>query len=418
LGTRTEDEVIDTNTSAMMIMGKDALGKSKILNSDPAKDPAGRIALNSIFGDQIVVQRVPDIQEQFHYNVNTKTLDTTTVGAGAAAIQEDSMLHVNTGTTTTGEVMVATKHSIHYHPGYEGWALFTALWNDGGIAGAVQYIGPFSSDDGYFIGYDGTDFVVGRRKETVDTKILSSAFNGDPTFIGEFDNTKLNIFRISYGWLGTATISFEWKSPDGWKVIHQMKQENQDTEPNTSNPQLPICIHVKKSSGATNISMHSGSWGGGVSGPIGEDQHVGDRYFTGVASKAAVSTEAVIVNFQNVSSFQSKTNRVVAEGVRLGTAVDGTKSAIIKIYKNLTITSPTWADVDATNSIMQTDTVGTVTPSDANLLWAYPLSKAGSVLDDIRNIDFEILPGETLTVTAQSAAATDVEFSARWRERF
>ena len=377
-------------------------------------DATGRVSFNTVFGDKIVVERSADIQEQFQYNVNTKTLTTTTVGSGAAT-QENSMLHISTGTDTNGSVSVQTKASIKYHPSFEGWSYFTALWDNGGVASSEQYIGPFSSDDGYFLGFKDTGFVVGRRNSGSDTRITSANFNGDPNFITDFDNTKINIFRITYGWLGTATITFEWKSPDKWIVIHQMRQENVDTVPNTTNPQLPISIDITKTAGATDIIMHSGSWGGGVNGPI---SHVGDRYFTKIVGPSTISTEAVLVNFQNVSTFQSKTNRVNIEGIRIGISTDGAKNAIVKIYKNLTITSPTWVNVDATNSVMQTDTVGTVTPSDANLLWAYPMAKIDTIIDPLLDIDFGLNPSDTLTITGQSAQTNDITFSNRWREHF
>lgn len=379
------------------------------------QDKAGREKFHTVFGDQISVPRNADFMEQFQYNVNTKTLLTTTVGSGTAT-QANSMLHLETGTDTNGSTMVESKNTIKYHSGFEAYALFTAQFQDGGVADSVQHIGPFTVEDGYYIGYTNTDFVVGRLNGGVATEVSSNNFNGDHNILNKLDTTKLNIFRISYGWLGTATITFEWKTPyDGWVVMHQFQLENTQTVPNTTNPQLPIRFDVTKTDGATNIHCHSASWCGGHNGP---ETHAGDRYFTGIVGPSTVSAETVLINFYNVSTFQSKTNRVLAEGVRVGVSSDGTKNAIIKMYKNLTITSPSWSNVDATNSIMQTDTAGTVTPNDDNLVWDYPLAKNDSVLDDIQDIDLKLSPGDTMTITGQSAANTDLTFTARWREHF
>jgi ABC-type glutathione transport system ATPase component len=149
----------------------------------------------------------------------------------------------------------------------------------------------------------------------------------------------------------------------------------------------------------------------------GTDDLVQDRYFTGTVTNS-VSSEEVLISFQSVSTFQSETNRVVAEGVRVSISTDGNKNAQVKMYKNLSISGASWANVDATNSIMQTDTAGTITPDDANLLWEYNLAKNDSIIDDIRDIDFILYPGETITITGQSGAANEITFTARWREKF
>ena len=376
------------------------------------EDSAGRASFNTTFGDKITVDRHADIEEQFHYNINTKTLTSTEVSSGTVS-QENDMLKISTGAGTTGSAKIASKEVIRYRPGFEGYALFTALWENEGVATSVQHIGPVTDNDGYYIGYTNTNFVVGRRLGGTDTEVVEANFNGGD--ISGMDKTKLNIFRITWGWLGTATITFEWKSQTGWVIMHQMLLENSLTRPHVNNPMLPIQAEVTKTSGNTTIIMRSGSWNGGI---MGDDTGVGDRFFTGTISATGVSTEASLIHFQNVSSFQSKTNRVVAEGVKLSMASDGTKTGKIKIYKNLSISGASWSNVDATNSIMQTSTAGTVTPDDANLLMEYNLARTGDIVDDIRDLDFKIRPGETVTITGQSAANMDFDFTARWREYF
>ena len=381
------------------------------------EDKAGRESFNTVFGDKIVVERIADIEEQFHYNINTATLTTTTVASGTVTSDAD-MAKLSTGSGTSASVILESKRAIRYRPGYEAWALFTAIFPNGGVANVVQHCGPVTANDGYYIGYTGTNFVVGRRKGGTNTEVAAQNFNSYHNFLDEFDNTALNIFRISFGWLGIATVTFEWKSPnDGWIILHQMKTENTLTETTSNNPQLPIRFEVTKSSaGTTDVIVRSGSWAGGMNGV---DSDAGDRYFTGSTSATNVTTETVLMNFQNVSSFQSKTNRVAVKGVRVSVASNGTKTGKVKIYKNLAIGgSPSWADIDATNSVMQKDTAGTVTPADANLVITYNLSRTGDITDDIENIELKLFPGDTITVTGQSTANMDFDFTLRWKELF
>lgn len=376
---------------------------------------------NTTFKDVITAQRSGDILEQFQYNINTYTLETT-VNNGGTVTQSEGMCVLSTGTNADGDAMIQSKKPIRYRPGYEGYAYFTVLFENPAHPNTIQYAGPFNNDDGYFFGYRNEDLVVGRRNSGVDTVVTQDNWNGRTRTgtlgkeLKNLDLTKLNIIRITWGWLGTAPIRFEISGSDGeWMTLHTMNASGTLTKPTILNPVLPICIDVDKTGGdSTDVVVKSASWSGGV---IGIDTHQADRYFTGSVG-GTYSTEAVMINFRNVSTFQSISNKVKAEGVKLSMSADGTKPARIKIYKNLTITSPTWTPVDSTNSIMETDTVGTVTPSDANLLFEYDLAKDDSLLDDISNLDFFIFPGETVTITGQSGASSDLRFTARWRELF
>jgi hypothetical protein len=378
------------------------------------RDNANRTSFHTVWGEQIVVERTADVEEQFQYNVNTKTLTTTTVGNGAAS-QENSMMKISTGTTTTGSVAVESVSVIRYRPGFEAYALFTAIWDNGGVADSIQHIGPFTTNDGYFVGYTGTEFVVGMKFDGTIVTQDQTKWSGDKYFESHFDPTKLNIFRISYGWLGAAPITFEYSGDDGlWHIMHQMVHANTLAKPTTSNPQLPICIRATKTDGATDIVMHTASWGGGINGT---DSGAGDRYFTKAAA-ATVSTEAVILNLQSVETFQSKTNRVVSKLVKASMSSDGTKNVKIKIYAGLVISGASWTDIDATNSTIQFDTSGTVTPDDDNLIMEYDLAKVDSIVDAVGDISANLPPNTTITITGTSASNNDVSFTVRWRELF
>jgi len=380
-----------------------------------SRDIGSNLSFNTTFGEGIVAQRHTEIVEQFQYNINTKTLSTT-VANGGTVTQDDSMAVITSSTAINGAAQLQTKKKLRYRPGHEGYGFFTALWSSGGVAGAKQYIGLFNVTDGYFLGYNGTDFVVGRRKDSVDT--TTSTLNGDPLFTEKFDPTKLNIFQITYGWLGTAPVNFYWMDSNGkWRLIHKMKLPNTLTGPSVTNPALPVCVDITKTSGATSLIMKTASWHAGISH---DGDTEGDRRFTGTISATNVTTEVVLINFRNKSTYASKTNQVRAVAEYMAAASDGTKTGIIKIYKNLAIGgTPSWGDVDTTNSIMETDTAGTVTPSDANLLMAIPLGRQSSqAIQDLGQLNFFLYPGETATITGQSSANMDFIFTARWREEF
>ena len=380
-----------------------------------SRDNVGRTSENTIFEDKLVAIPHADIEEQFHYNVNTRTLTVTNANGGTASVQND-MLKLSSSTATNGSSKIETKRPIRYRPGKEAFAYFTAMWDNEGVAGAKQRIGIWDGNDGYYIGFNDTDFVVGYSQEGTDTEVTLTNLNGETTYINQLDFTKLNIFKISFGWLGTAPCTFEFMGSDHkWHILHIIEFQNTLTRPSITNPSLPFTADVTKTSGATDVIMRSASWFGGVNG---ETDNAGDRYDTGTVSATNVSAEAVLIHFQNVSTFQSKTNRVEAEGVRVSIASEGTKTGKVKIYKNLSISGASWSNIDATNSVLQTSTAGTVTPDNANLLFEYNLGRQDSIVDDIQDMNLIIEPGDTITITGQSAANMDFDFTARWKEHF
>lgn len=376
---------------------------------------AKKQAFGTLFGDAVIAERKADIEEQFHYNINTKTLVATNANGGAEAVEND-MLKMSTSTAINGSAQLETKKVIRYRPGFEGFSFFTALF-ESNPEGCIQRIGPHTSTDGYYIGY-GTDgvFEVGKINGGVVTAIKQTNFNGDNRFT-DIDLTKLNVFSIHYGWLGTAPIIFSVMLQDGqWITFHTEKIAGTETVPHSSNPQLPICVSLTKTSGATDVILRSGSWCGGVNGnAVG----VADRFFSADQPKGSVSTEAIVMNLRIKSTFQSKTNRVIVELIKRNYTSDGTKNVIFRIYRNLTITgSPVWADIDSTNSVVEIDVAGTATFAVANQEDIIEIGKVDRDTEKIKGEGFEFYPGDIITVTAESSSNSDVDVSLRWREEF
>ena len=76
-----------------------------------------------------------------------------------------------------------------------------------------------------------------------------------------------NVFRIRFGWLGSAPIFFEILSPDDiWVIYHQIKIPNSQTTPSIQNAALPMSVWM--SSTGTNLTIGSSCWGAGTSSPF------------------------------------------------------------------------------------------------------------------------------------------------------
>ena len=374
-------------------------------------DPSQNNQTTTIFGEQIVTVQHASLLESFQYHIDTKNI-LTTVTNGGTVTQSDSMGVLSSSTATNGSARIETKKRLRYRPGSEGYAIFTTLFENGGVAGATQFAGIFDNTDGYFLGFNGTDFCVGRRKDSVN--YLTTDVNQD--FLAKYDPTKLNIFVIKYAWLGTTPITFYWLDNSGkWIQIKRLDIANTLTAPSISNPQLPMAVEVIKTSGASDIVIKTGSWNCGTSQ---ENPDIGNSDFSWRASATGVTTENVLVNFRNRTTFQGVTNKVRITLLYMSGSSDGTKPASIKVYKNLAIGgTPSWSSRDS-NSIMEIDTAGTVTPNINALEFSLELGKTDSIAIELFKLDIHIDPTETLTVTGESANASDLVFFLRWHEQF
>lgn len=201
------------------------------------------------------------------------TVTNTTTGTSSQANGQASF---TTGTSTTGGVTASTNLSIVYRPHTESYAAFSAIFN-AGVASSYQRIGIYNSANGFFIGYEGTSFGLTVRQSSSDTTVAQASFNKDKldgsatskyTRNGTpeaLDPTKDNLYRIRYGWLGASGIYFEVLSPDQtWVTFHVHRTINTGVIPSIANPNLPITLDIRKTAGATSLTMSSACWAAGT----------------------------------------------------------------------------------------------------------------------------------------------------------
>ena len=246
---------------------------------DSRKDSTGKSSFNSVFGEQLTATRLPSSLTNAVYGLDIADVNITVTNGGTVTTDADSLMVVSSSTATNGSARVESKRSLRYRPGDEGYVYFTAMFEDGGVVGATQFCGLLDTNDGYALGLDGVDFMVCRRKDGENFIEVQENFNRDPvngtgTSGFNIDLSKLNVFRITYGWLGAAPIYFEVMTPDGrWILMHVFELTGTLTTPHVTIPYLPMTIEVIKTSGVTDVTTRSGSWGLGV---VGQPSTVSD----------------------------------------------------------------------------------------------------------------------------------------------
>lgn len=267
-----------------------------------------------VFPDLMVASRTDIIGVQFQYNIPPDLVVSTTSNGGT--ITHDSvtgaMAHLSTSTNTAGLARLASKTPLRYVPGHEAYAYFTAVFTTG-VADSTQLAGIFDTEDGFAIGYNGATFSVLHRLDSSDTFISQANFNIDkldgsgPSRI-TLDPTKINIYRVAFGWLGTAPIVFEVCRQDGqWFPFHMIQRANNVSVPSLYSPILPLTMEVENNGNSSDLSIKTASWNAGVLGSSGIDRQ-NQRSVTGTTFSSTGSK--MILALRNESSFESKTNRI------------------------------------------------------------------------------------------------------------
>lgn len=379
------------------------------------------------FGELNAEQRGDDVSVQFQYPFyNTDfDLNAAVIVGGATATVADGYLELESG---VGEsVAVTSKNSIRYRPGHSGYAQFTASFSGAGVGSCGVW---FPGEDGFFIRVNNGVMQLGYEKngtETV-TSAVGRTFEGGTIPIDLIDLTKINIYRIMFGYLGVANPVYEIKLNGRWYVLGTIQTEGKLTATHISNPVLPIGF---KAEGV--MTMRTASWNGGK---LGDSDIVGARFFSANNNETLAGTAVgAVANFLNKTTYKGVTNRVKAKLLRYSIYVDapatGSGTVEFIIRKNATLSgTPSWTDVDADNSVMQFDTVATYASGGKQIFVAHVgyASGTGATADTggateqaAQDFGLFLLPGETATITAQNVAGSEnvtVRVVFNWVELF
>lgn len=377
-------------------------------------DNSGRAAANSIFGDVIVGTKKPSLSYQYNYGYRDR--DFTVVEAnGGAVSSSNSQIYLNTGTNAAGSCSAESRGYLRYIPGHEAYVLFTVVFTTG-VPDSYQRAGMFDDDDGFFVGYNGEDFIINRRRAGVDEqKIIdiSSVFDD-----GSFNPAFGNVYKISFGYLGFANITFECLSTDGHFVeIGRFNYPNTSTETHISNTNIPIRGEVGNTGNTTDISLSSGSVSAGVIDGAGQDPSA--RPYT--YERGSVATAAgnnMLVAFRNITTYNGKINRIRAVAQLISAATEGNKPVRWAIVFNPTVTNvPTWTAVDP-DSVIEYSTDATITFGTGTPGVSWNMAKIDSFFEKVEDLGGDINAGDIAVVVVNSVGASETEFSMRYKELF
>ena len=229
------------------------------------------------FGTLRVGQQLNQIDIPFFRDTVANLTTVTVTGTGGTSTVSGAGV-ISTGAGVTSSAKAVSITNIAYRGGSEIYAYFTASFTTPTSAASFQRIGLYDTNNGFFIGYEGTTFKATVRDAAVDTGVAKAAFNLDTltgaagskfTRLGvpeAINLAYLNVYRVRLGWLGAAPIEFEVLSPDGqWVIFHRILYPNSSAIPSIDTADLPMTMHVSKTaSDATDVRLTSGCWAAGT----------------------------------------------------------------------------------------------------------------------------------------------------------
>jgi hypothetical protein len=417
-------------------IGADGSEPVSTLNALPIiqVDATGRTVpqMTSAFGEQIVAQLSPQFQVSFEYTVSNTEVCTNTVTGSGTVTQADAMAVVATGTTTGSVSRLESAHHARYRPGMGGVLRFSGLFSTP-VAGTKQYyaiadeIGSSATfKNGLGIGYNGTTLSIARWQNDALIETAQSGWDDKLDGTGAsgvtLDPTKLNVFYITFQYLGAGPMFFWMIHPDTGVpfIFHVIKYGNSNVVPSTYMPNFSYFIYANNGATTSNIVLKSGSYAYFVEGMTTLIDIHQPQNSSGTKQKTTVTTEVAILTIRNKATFASKTNHIdilLEKAAGSIEAASANNLGEVRLVKNATIGGvPSWSDINTTNSIIEIDTSGTTVTGGKELIDAELAGKNAQVNENLVSYEFIIHPGETVTIAGSSANSATIRASILWRE--
>ena len=390
------------------------------------------IQLNSAFGEQVVVELSPQWQQSFEYTVDNTDLNENTVSNSGTVTQATAMAVVSTGTTTGSEAALRSTHHARYKAGFGGMARFSARFTTP-VAGTFQYAG--LSDEhgavaefknGYALGFNGTDATISRFQNDVLFETVQSDWDdpldGTGTSRITMDFTKLNVFYIQFQYLGAGAMYFWTEHPDTGVPFrfHTIKYANLFTTPSTYNPNYHMTFYADNQATTSDMIVYTASYGYFIEGPTELVEFHQPQFTTGTKQKLTVTSEVAIVTVRNKATYASKTNYIDIVLERFGGSIEASSPnnlGTIRVVKNATLGgSPSYADINATNSVCEFDVAGTTVTGGSELISFELAGKNDKASELVTPFKFVIHPGESVTLAGLSANSATIRESLLWKE--
>ncbi|MHA2403600.1 MAG: hypothetical protein ACXADH_11465 [Candidatus Kariarchaeaceae archaeon] len=232
------------------------------------------------------------------------------------------------------------------------------------------------------------------------------------------DPTKLNVYEVQYGYLGSIGPLFSVLDPNTGKFVkvHQIPWANSETTPNFGNPSMKIgWTAASLGSTGTNLTVEGASGMGAIEGSTPRLS----RSKTTQNTKASIGTTLTsVLTIKNRLTYGDRFNRGDILPVRVSVDNEHNKGVIVALSKNATLASvPNYQFIDEINSIVLQDAAGTTVTGGTEIA-SFTVGAGLSENQELGSLNQLILPDETLTIAVKtiSGTATNTTATITWFE--
>ena len=387
------------------------------------------------FGDLRVAELSPIFQYSFEYTVDNTELNINETTNGGTITQANAMAIVSSSTTTGSTAHLESKRQAKYRSGLGGLVRFTALFETGGVAATDQYMGIRDEDgssvifkNGFAIGYDGETFGFHRFQNDVQISVDLADWDDplDGTGLSEMtiDLAKLNVWEIRFQYLGAgaATLWVESDTTGHFVLVHSIQYANSGTTPLIHMPNFHVTLAVDNKATTTDLVIKTGSFAYFVEGKTEPILIHQPQQSTGIQTKAAVTTEVALFTMRNKATYASKTNFIELELERLSGSLEASSAnnlGSIRLIQNATLGgTPSYADINTTDSVVDLDIAGTTVTGGKELMSDALAGKNDRITENLLPYKFILAPGGTITVAGTSVNSATIKASLLWKELF
>lgn len=344
----------------------------------------GQPILGGFGGLKVTDQHVIGVYE--HALGNYDDLYTiTTAGGGASTSAPDSSSVILSVDGVSGSSVVRTTNRYHYYlPGSANYVLMTLSCGDAGKAGNVRRWGMFDDNDGVFFQLSGTTLSVVVRSSTsgavVDTVVNQSSWSndkGDGTGLSgmTIDITKVQVWWIDYQWLGAGRVRFGVVESSGARlVLHEQMHANNVTVPYMRTGTLPFRSE-NTNTGTTGSSSELREICVGIYSEGETRNYTYWRFNDDIKTKLVNGNDVFVAATRQVATIDGKHNTIQLYPDTINVYSD--QPVAISIWFDGTVTGGTWSTVANGYDIIEQNTAGTYSTTNA-LLFKTIFVAAGS----------------------------------------
>lgn len=379
-----------------------------------------------------VRQPSPIVAVEFHYAINPRFLTVTTANGGSAAGGVTGMAVLQSGAAANGSVLMVSKSAARYLGGTAMFGSWTTIF-DTPKANNIQYSGVGTADlkDGFFYGYQGLNFGIIHRVNSVDNFIPQASWNVDPLDgtgpSGIVLNQQTgNVFLCRYLWHGFGPIFFfVLADAVAWQLVHEIKWSNANTTPSLINPTLNLMAQLANQGNATNVTMKLASMGIYAEGYDGQGNWPIIAALGSLGNnKSSITSETSILTIRDKTANVlggTNTNLVRVKLTRLS-LVAAAGATLFRGLLNATVGGvPSFSDWSTNESVIEFDTAGTTTGTTpaGNERFRYfdPTGTGSPQSFDVSSMNIVLNPGDTFTLAA-SGSTVNPNCSMQWQELF